>query len=317
MGLIDIFRFIGKRVLYMIVTIFLISSVTFLLMQALPASPYGNEEKLTDVQKAVMNKQYGLDKPVAVQYLLYIKGVVTGNFGISLQFGDQPVGKIIATRLGPSVQLGIQALIFGAVVGIFFGIVAAMFQNTWLDTSASLIAILGRSVPNFVFAVLLQFLFAVQLKWLPIGLWDNGFASTILPTLALAFAPMADSARFVRTEMIDVLHSDYIELARAGGLGEWEIALHYGLRNAVIPLITVLGPMVASLLVGSLVVEQIFAVPGIGEQFTKSILSNDYFTIMGLTILYSTFLVIVILIIDVLYVLIDPRIRLIGGKRDE
>ncbi|MDD9149585.1 ABC transporter permease [Sporolactobacillus sp. CQH2019] len=303
-----------KRILYMIVTILLISSVTFLLMQKLPGSPYGNEEKLTNVQKTVMNKQYGLDKPVAEQYLLYMEGVVKGNFGISLQFGNQPVSKIIATRLGPSVQLGIQAILFGTVVGIFFGIIAAMFQNMWLDTSTSLIAILGRSVPNFVFAVLLQLLFAINLKWLPIGLWENGFASSVLPSLALAFAPLADSARFVRTEMIDVLHSDYIELARSTGLSEWEIAVRYGLRNAVIPLITVLGPMVASLLVGSLVVEQIFAVPGIGEQFVKSILSNDYFTIMGLTILYSTFLVVVILIVDLLYVLIDPRIRLIGGS---
>ncbi|WP_277752209.1 ABC transporter permease [Sporolactobacillus shoreae] len=306
-----------KRVIYMIVTLLLISSVTFLLMQKLPGSPYGNEEKLTNVQKAVMNHQYGLDKPVVVQYLYYMVGVAKGNLGVSLQFGNQPVSKIIATRIGPSVQLGIQALIIGTVVGILFGIISARFQNTWLDTSTSLFAILGGSVPNFVFAVLLQLFFAIDLKWLPIGLWDNGFASSILPSLALAITPMADSARFIRTEMIDVLHSDYIELARSTGVDEWTVAFRYGLRNAVIPLITILGPMVASLLTGSLVVEQIFAVPGIGEQFTKSILSNDYFTIMGLTILYSTLLVIVILIVDILYVLIDPRIRLIGGTRDE
>jgi oligopeptide transport system permease protein len=307
-------KFMLKRVVYMIVTLLLISSVTFLLMQKLPGSPYGNEEKLTGVQKTMLNKQYGLDKPVAVQYLLYIGGVARGNLGVSLQFGNQPVSNIIAARIGPSVQIGIQALIIGTVIGILFGIIAARFQNTWLDTSASLVAILGRSVPNFVFAVLLQLWFAINLKWLPIGLWNNGFASTILPSLSLAITPMADSARFIRTEMIDVLHSDYIELARSTGLGEWTIALRYGLRNAVIPLITILGPTVASLLTGSLVVEQIFAVPGIGEQFTKSILSNDYFTIMGLTILYSTLLVVAILIVDLLYVLIDPRIRLIGGS---
>jgi oligopeptide transport system permease protein len=297
----------------MLVTILLISSVTFFLMQKLPGSPYGNEEKITSAQKEVMNKRYGLDKPVAEQYLLYMAGIARGDFGISLQFGDQPVGKIIATRIGPSVQLGLQAIIVGTVIGIILGIISAMFQNTWIDTSTSLTAILGRSVPNFVFAVLLQLIFAIHLQWLPIGLWDKGFYSTILPTIALSFAPMADAARFVRTEMIDVLHSDYIELARATGVGEWEIAVRHGLRNAVIPLITILGPMVASLLVGSLVIEKIFAVPGIGEQFIKSILSNDYFTIMGLTILYSVFLVAVILIVDVLYVLIDPRIRLSEG----
>lgn len=257
----------------MLVTILLISSATFFLMQALPGSPYGNEEKITSAQREVMNERYGLDKPVAEQYLRYMAGVARGDLGISLQFGDQSVNKIIATRIGPSVQLGLQALIFGTLVGIILGMISAMFQNTWLDSSASLMAILGRSVPNFVFGVLLQLFFAIQLHWFPIGLWDQGFYSTILPTIALSFTPMADAARFVRTEMIDVLHSDYIELARATGISEWEIALRHGLRNAIIPLITILGPLVASLLVGSLVVEKIFAVPGIGEQFTKSILT--------------------------------------------
>lgn len=284
-------------------------------MQKLPGSPYGNEEKITAAQREVLNQRYGLDKPVAEQYLYYIKGLVKGDLGISLQFGDQPVNKIISTRVWPSVQLGIQALILGSLIGIILGIISAKFQNTWIDTSSSIIAILGRSVPNFVFAVILQLLFAIYVKWLPIGLWNNGFYSTILPTIALSFAPMADAARFVRTEMIEVLHSDYIELARSTGIGEWEIAVRHGLRNAIIPFITVIGPMVATLLVGSLVIEQIFAVPGIGEQFVKSILSNDYYTIMGVTILYSTLLVVVILIVDILYILIDPRMRLSRGDK--
>ncbi|MFR2459196.1 MAG: ABC transporter permease, partial [Christensenellales bacterium] len=205
------------------------------------------------------------------------------------------------------------AVAFGTVVGIALGVIAAMKQNTWIDTFCSLFAITGRSVPNFIIAVLGQFIFAITLKWLPIGLWDDGFRSTILPTLALSISPMADAARFIRTEMVDVLSSEYIELARAKGMGPWRVAFTHGLRNALIPLITILGSMTVSLMTGSLFVENIFAVPGIGEQFTKSILSNDYYTIMAVTILFSALLVVVIFITDILYQLIDPRVRVEGS----
>lgn len=234
-------------------------------------------------------------------------------FGISLQFSDQKVTTLLSNRIGPSVQLGLQAVAFGTVVGIVLGVIAAMKQNTWIDTFCSLFAITGRSVPNFIIAVLGQFIFAITLKWLPIGLWDDGFRSTILPTLALSISPMADAARFIRTEMVEVLSSDYIELARAKGMGPWRVAFTHGLRNALIPLITILGPMTVSLMTGSLVVENIFAVPGIGEQFTKSILSNDYYTIMAVMILFSALLVVVIFITDILYQLIDPRVRVEGS----
>lgn len=234
-------------------------------------------------------------------------------FGISLQFSDQKVTTLLSNRIGPSVQLGLQAVAFGKVVGIVLGVIAAMKQNTWIDTFCSLFAITGRSVPNFIIAVLGQFIFAITLKWLPIGLWDDGFRSTILPTLALSISPMADAARFIRTEMVEVLSSDYIELARAKGMGPWRVAFTHGLRNALIPLITILGPMTVSLMTGSLFVENIFAVPGIGEQFTKSILSNDYYTIMAVTILFSALLVVVIFITDILYQLIDPRVRVEGS----
>lgn len=210
------------------------------------------------------------------------------------------------------MQLAIQAIIFGTVIGVVLGVIAAVHQNTWIDTLCSFLAILGRSVPNFVIAITSQFIFAITLKILPIGLWDQGFKSTILPTLALSISPMAESARFIRTEMIEVLGSDYIELARAKGMSLWKVAFRHGLRNAIIPLITVLGPLTASMMTGSMVVENIFAVPGIGEQFTKSILSNDYYTIMALTILYSALLIVIMFITDVLYQIIDPRLRVKG-----
>jgi ABC-type dipeptide/oligopeptide/nickel transport systems, permease components len=307
-------KFIAKRLIYMAITLLFISLVTFFLMNFLPGSPYSNEEKLTAQQREMMNEKYGLNKSLGERYLIYMSGIVRGDFGISLQFSNQPVSKLLAERIGPSVELGLQAMIFGTIVGIVLGTVSAMHQNRFLDTFASLFAIIGRSVPNFVFAVLLQLVFAVSLKWLPIALWNDGFRSTILPTLALSMSPMADAARFIRTEMIEVLNSDYVELARAKGQSEWRIVWVHGLKNALIPLLTIMGPMTVGLMTGSLVVENIFAIPGIGEQFVKSILTNDYATIMSVTLLYSTMLVAVILIVDILYGIIDPRIRVAGGK---
>ncbi|OJG39557.1 oligopeptide ABC transporter, membrane protein [Enterococcus dispar] len=280
----------------------------------LPGTPYTNAERLSPDQIALLNKQMGLDKPVIVQYGTYLKNLLQGDFGISFQFKNQPVAALLAGRVGPSLQLGIQAILLGTLIGIILGTISAMKQNTWVDTLATLIAILGRSIPNFVFAVLLQYVFAIKLHILPIAKWE-GFAYTILPTIALAMSPLADSARFIRTEMVEVMHSDYVELARAKGLSRWEIAFKHGLRNSLIPLMTLLGPLAVALMTGSLVVENIFAIPGIGEQFVKSITTNDYPTIMAVTVLYSAMLIIVILVVDLLYGIVDPRIRVSGGSK--
>lgn len=308
-------KYIGKRVLYMLLTLFLIASITFFLMKLLPGTPYSNQDKLSEEQIFIMNEKYGLNEPIIVQYGIYILGLVTGDLGTSFQFNNTPVAELIGSRIAPSAQIGIQAVVVGTILGIVLGVVSAMKQGTWVDTTATLTAIVGRSIPNFVFAVLLQLIFGVWLGWFPIALW-TGFASSILPSIALAISPLADSARFMRTEMVDVLSSDYVELAKAKGLSKWEVAFKHGIRNALIPLITLLGPMAVALMTGSMVVENIFAIPGIGEQFVKSILTNDYPTIMGVTMLYSLLLVSVILLVDILYGIIDPRIRVAteGGK---
>ncbi len=298
----------------MLVTLWLIATITFFLSKMLPGTPYTNAERLSPDQIALLNKQMGLDKPVIVQYGTYLKNLLQGDFGISFQFKNQPVAALLAGRVGPSLQLGIQAILLGTLIGIILGTISAMKQNTWVDTLATLIAILGRSIPNFVFAVLLQYVFAIKLHILPIAKWE-GFAYTILPTIALAMSPLADSARFIRTEMVEVMHSDYVELARAKGLSRWEIAFKHGLRNSLIPLMTLLGPLAVALMTGSLVVENIFAIPGIGEQFVKSITTNDYPTIMAVTVLYSAMLIIVILVVDLLYGIVDPRIRVSGGSK--
>jgi len=307
-------KYLLKRVFYMLITLWLIATITFFLMQFLPGTPYSNAEKLSPEQIALLNKQLGLDKPVIVQYGNYLVNLLQGNFGISFQFKNQAVSSLLGGRIGPSMQLGVQAIIFGTFFGTILGTISAMKQNSWVDTSATLVAILGRSIPNFVFAVLLQYIFAIKLQILPIAKWDS-FIYTILPTIALAMSPLADSARFIRTEMVEVLHSDYVELARAKGLSRWEIAFRHGLRNSLIPLLTLLGPLAVGLMTGSLVVENIFAIPGIGEQFVKSIMTNDYPTIMAVTILYSAMLIFVIFIVDILYGIVDPRIRVSEGSR--
>lgn len=305
-------KYILKRIFYMIVTLFLIATITFFLMKLLPGSPYANEENLTDAQLQIMNAKYGLDKPVWMQYLIYLGGLVRLDLGVSFQY-NSTVLNLLSSRVGPSFQIGLQALIFGMGMGTLLGLVAAMKQNTIVDTGATFFAIIGRSVPSFVFAVVLQLVFGVIFPFLPIALWNQGFISSILPTLALSISPVADSARFIRTEMVEVLQSDYMELARAKGLSRMEVVMKHGVRNALIPLVTIAGPMLVGLMTGSMVIENIFAIPGIGEQFVKSILTNDYPTIMGVTMMYSFLLVVTILIVDLLYGFIDPRIRLTQG----
>ena len=305
-------KYILKRIFYMIVTLFLIATITFFLMKLLPGSPYANEENLTDAQLQIMNAKYGLDKPVWMQYFIYLGGLVRLDLGMSFQY-NSTVLNLLSSRVGPSFQIGLQALIFGMGMGTLLGLVAAMKQNTIVDTGATFFAIIGRSVPSFVFAVVLQLVFGVIFPILPIALWNQGFISSILPTLALSISPVADSARFIRTEMVEVLQSDYMELARAKGLSRMEVVMKHGVRNALIPLVTIAGPMLLGLMTGSMVIENIFAIPGIGEQFVKSILTNDYPTIMGVTMMYSFLLVVTILIVDLLYGFIDPRIRLTQG----
>ncbi|KGX87727.1 oligopeptide ABC transporter permease [Pontibacillus litoralis] len=306
-------RYIMRRVFYMLITLFIIATFSFFLMKLMPGSPLSAEDKLSEEQKQIVLEKYGLDEPVPVQYIKYLGGLVQGDLGISFHFDNTPVSKILMDRLGPSLQLGAQSLIFGSLLGILLGLVAAVFHNGALDYTSTIVAVLGTSIPSFVFAGLLQWVFAVELGWFPVALWGS-FEHTVLPTIALMIYPMATAARFTRTEMIEVMGSNYITTARAKGLKESEIVFKHGLRNSLIPLITVMGPMAVGLMTGTLVIEQIFAVPGIGEQFVTSIMINDYPTIMGTTLLFSIMFVVIILIIDLLYVVIDPRIRLTGGE---
>jgi oligopeptide transport system permease protein len=307
-------KYFLQRIFYMLVTLFIIASLTFFLMKLIPGTPFASAHKLSPQQLAIMLEKYGLDKPVPVQYFQYMTNLVKGDLGISFQFNNTPVTDLIMDRIGPSAQLGFQAMFFGSIVGIVLGVIAALKQNTWADYSSTFLAVFGKSVPSFVIAGLLQYYVGVKLGWLPVLFW-KGFEYTILPTIALSFFPISIAARFMRTEMIEVLGSDYITLAKAKGASYFEVAFKHALRNALIPVVTVLGPLAVSLMTGSLVVEKIFAIPGIGEQFVKSIAVNDYPVIMGTTLLFAFLFVVIILVVDILYGIIDPRIRLAGGKK--
>ncbi|MDF2946245.1 MAG: oppB [Bacillales bacterium] len=306
-------RYVLQRLFYMVFTLFLITTLTFFLMKLLPGSPLQNQEKLTAEQREVILEKYGLNDPVPVQYVRYMKNLVQGDLGISFKYDNREVSTIIGERIGPSAQLGFQALMIGTLIGILLGSIAALRHNTWVDYGSTVISVLGISVPSFVLAALLQYYVGVELRWLPVAMW-KGFEYTILPTLALSVFVIAQVSRFMRTEMIEVLHSDYILLARAKGISGSGIILKHALRNALIPVITILGPMAVNLMTGTLVIERIFAVPGLGEQFVLSIMVNDYTIIMGITIFYSALFILIVFIVDILYGIIDPRIRLAGGK---
>ncbi len=297
----------------MILTLFIVVSVTFFLMKLVPGTPFSNAGKLTHEQLAIMQEKYHLTDPVPVQYANYLKNMVQGDLGISFQFNNTPVTKLLAIRIGPSATLGLEAMVFGSIFGILLGVIAALKQNTWVDYSATFIAVAGKSIPSFIFAGLLQYYVAVKLEWFPVMFW-RGPEYTILPTIALAMFPISIAARFMRTELIDVLGSDYITLAKAKGASYFQISVKHALRNALIPVITVLGPLAVSLMTGSLVIEEIFAIPGLGEQFVKAITVNDYPVIMGTTILFAAAFVVIILVVDILYGIIDPRIRISGGR---
>ncbi|MBS4171856.1 oligopeptide ABC transporter permease [Bacillus sp. FJAT-49736] len=301
-----------KRLVYMLVTLFIIVTFTFFLMHLLPGTPFNNPEKLSDKQLQILNAKYGLDKPVAIQYLRYLGNLVQGDLGMSFQYQGRTVDSMIISRIGPSALIGFQAMILGTIVGLILGIISALRHNTILDYGSVTLAVLGMSIPSFVFAALLQYYVGVKLGWLPPALWES-YEYTLLPSFALSVGVIATVSRFIRTEMLEVLGHDYIITARAKGLSESKVISKHVLRNALIPVVTMLGPIAVGIMTGTLVIEKIFAVPGLGEQFTLSILVNDYSVIMGITIFYSALFIFVVFIVDILYGILDPRINLKRG----
>ena len=301
-------KYILKRLGLLLLTLFLIVSLTFFMMQVMPGTPFSNP-KLTPDQLEILKHAYGLDKPLWQQYFIYVGHMFTGNFGTSFIYTNQPVITMIAQRLPVSMQLGTQALILGTVLGALMGKASARRKNGILDGVFGFLSVLGISVPSFVIGTLILLYLGFNLNLFPISGWGT-FSQTIMPTIALSFAPMAVVTRFVRSEMIESLSSDYILLARAKGLSEKEVVNKHALRNSLIPMLTLIGPMAAGLLTGSVLIEKIFSIPGIGAQFVDSIPAKDFPVIMATTIVYAVILMVFILVTDILTAIVDPRVRL-------
>ncbi len=301
-------KYILKRVAILLVTLWVVVTLSFFLMQVMPGTPY-NSPKLSPQMIAVLNKQYGLDRPVWQQYLTYLFNVLHGDFGTSYQSINQPVSRLIAQRLGVSVQLGIQGLVLGIAGGLFVGAVSARNKNNWIDGTLSVISTLGISIPSFIIGLFLLEYFGFELAWFPLSGWGT-FEQTVLPSVALAIPVFAQVTRFFRSEMVETLNSDYIQLARAKGLTNRQVTNRHAYRNSLIPVLTLIGPLTANILTGSALIEQIFSIPGIGQQFVTSIPSKDYPVIMGTTIVYAVMLMVAILVTDIIISFVDPRVRL-------
>ena len=307
-------RYLCKKASILLASLFCVITGTFFLMKAIPGDPF-MDERITEEVLKILRAYYGLDQPLFSQYIKYLKEFITLDMGRSLVYHGRSVNDLIAHGFPVSAQLGLQALCLAIPTGILLGTWAAMKRGRWQDHTAMIISTLGISVPNFVMATLLQYLVALQLHLLPVARWGT-FANTILPTIALAALPTAFIARLTRSNMVEVLQQDYIRTAMAKGLPAFRIAIVHGLRNAVLPVISYLGPVTAQIITGSFVVERIFAIPGLGDWLIHSIHNRDYPVIMGITIFYSSLLLVSIFLADIAYSLLDPRIRSIH-KRDD
>lgn len=301
-------RYILLRLLGIVGVIWIIGTITFLLMHAIPGGPWDESKSALPPEiKENIRRKYGLDKPLYEQYAGYWQNLAQGDLGIPYSAPTETVTGIIARSWPVSFQLGLYAIMLAFLIGLPLGIVAALRQNSWLDHLATTLATFGLVAPNFVLAILFIWLFSRTLGWLPVGGWESP-RHMILPIVTFAMGPMAITARYTRSAVLEVIHSDYIRTARAKGLLSHTILFRHTLRNALIPMLTVLTPMAGLLVTGSIFVESIFRVPGLGRFFSQSIFQRDYPLIMGLTIFYSLIVAITFLVTDLLYVAADPRI---------
>jgi len=304
-------RYIGRRLLVAIPTLFLVITAAFFMMRAAPGSPFDMDRKLLPEIEANVLAQYGMNKPLSAQYLDYLAGVVQGDLGPSLKYRDKSVLDILRENYPVSLKLGLSAIAIAAMAGVSLGVMAALRQNGTTDHAVMAVAILGVCIPTFVTAPLLVLGIASKLGWLPTAGWNDGaLPNMVLPVVVLALPQVAIISRLTRAGMIEVLHSNYVRTARAKGLPESLIVRKHALRAAILPLVSYLGPACAGLITGSLVVEKIFNLPGLGKFFVISALQRDYTVVMGMVIFYAALILVLNLIADLLYAVLDPRVRL-------
>jgi oligopeptide transport system permease protein len=304
-------KYLLKRIVVSVLTLLAILLILFLMLELMPGSPF-NDEKLTVDQVALLNAKYGLDQPVFIRFFNYVKNMLTGDFGVSYTISkNTPISQLLSMRLPISLRLGGQAVLLGALIGLVLGIIAALKHNTIWDTLTTVISVLGVSLPSYVFALALSYSLGYKCTIFPLLYSaDSPFKSAVLPTIALCMFTIATIARFTRTEMLEVLGTDYMLLAESKGVNGIALIFRHQLRNALIPIVTVLAPLVVGLMTGSLVIEKIFSIPGIGSLLVTAIQANDYNVVVALAFIYSAMYIGIMLIVDILYGVIDPRIRL-------
>ena len=302
------FRYFIKRLVMMLVAMFFIILLTFLMMHAVPGGPFTSDKKLSPQIEEAMNEKYHLNDPLPVQFKDYLVSVLHGDFGPSYQYPGKTVNGFIEQGFPVSAKLGFITILFVLLAAIPMGIVAAVKNGKWQDMLLMALATIGVTIPSFVIASLLIYFFAFRLNWLPTYGIDS-WKGYVLPVIALGGYSVSYIARLMRSSLLEVMGQDYIRTARAKGLSEFRVITRHALRNALIPVITVLGPTIANLMTGSFVIEKIFAIPGLGVYFVNSVSQRDYTTIMGVTIFYAAFLMVMVLIVDLFYCMIDPRIK--------
>ena len=307
-------NYLIKRIGNSIIVLWVVMTVTFLLMHAIPGGPFTAEKSLPPAVKANIEARYKLNDPLLTQYKDYLANVIRGDLGPSFKYVGRSVNDIIAESFPVSLELGVESIFLALLVGVPAGVLAAYRRSRWPDRAVNLLTTLGVAVPSFVLSALLVELFAMKLGWLPAAMW-NSWASRILPSVALAAMPMAFITRLTRSSMLDVLGQDYIKTAKAKGLSTGAVLFRHALPNALIPVVTYLGPMAAGILTGSFVIETIFAIPGLGSYFVTSIYNRDYTVILGITLFYSAIVIFMNMLVDLIYPLLDPRINL--GEREE
>jgi oligopeptide transport system permease protein len=303
-----VIAYIGRRFLWIIPVLFTVSIITFFLMHAVPGGPWDRDKRLPQATQDRLNAKYGLDQPIYVQYLTWAGKFVQGDLGPSYRYTDRTVNEIVADGFWTTVQLGIMAFILSVIVGIPLGIFAALGHNRGPDYVSTSVSIIGIATPSFVLSILLIVFFAVQLGWFPTGGW-KGPQYWVLPTIALAGFPIAVIARYTRASMLEVTRKDYIRTAHSKGIRDQAVVSRHMIRNALIPVVTILGPTLAFLVTGSFIIERIFGIPGIGQFYITSISTRDYSLLMAMTMLYAFAVAFLNVVVDVLYAYIDPRIR--------
>lgn len=304
-------KYIAKRVLAAVLTLWVLVTAVFFLVRLMPGEPFTNP-KLTPEIQANLEEYYGFNKPLIVQYGQYIGNLLRGDFGYSMKYTNKTVNYIIGQTFPFSADLGIRALVTAISFGLILGIISARNRGKGIDIFCVLVAIIGTSMPDFIVGATLQYFFGMKWGLLPVAQY-KGFAYTILPSCSLAFYTLASVSRIMRSSMLEVVQQDYIKTARSKGLSEMRITARHQIRNAIMPVITMMGPIVASTLTGTFVIESIYAIPGMGKYYVDSVNNNDYALILGMTVFYGIFLVFCNLIVDILYGIIDPRVR-VGGK---